>query len=369
MFQAKKINHSKKEAKKENPKGSILAFSLIILSMMFTIAIGIVSTGVAERKSVSATQSSVQAYQVADSGVQIALKKINTAVKKLDLNDRKVSAAFSDCNLVNLGEVGAGSYDLSFFDADGVQVGCDGYVYDIARIKSTGKYKDTARAVNVAVEIPPFAWWKLDEDSDAIAADSSGNKNNLTWSGTGTSHWVLGKSGQAGKFNGTDDYIANTAVSSMPINTLTLAAWVKTSDVTKDKYIIAVGRDIGGATGGMALLFQGNLLGGGKFNFELGSGVGRVQSGIIPVVNTWYHVEATADGNKTKIYINGVLAGTESQDAGIIADSPGVAIGTMLSGSTPPTPGNYFFQGQIDDVRIYNYARTQAQVLQDMNGN
>src|SRR3989339_2204115 len=33
-----------------------------------------------------------------------------------------------------------------------------------------------------------------------------------------------------------------------------------------------------------------------------------------------------------------------------------------------PFDDNFYFKGIIDDVKIYNYARTQKQILEDMSG-
>ena len=60
-------------------KGSILAYSLIILAMMLAIATSISIATINEKKSASGTEFSMQALQTADDGSQIALKKIKSA--------------------------------------------------------------------------------------------------------------------------------------------------------------------------------------------------------------------------------------------------------------------------------------------------
>ncbi|NTV41173.1 MAG: hypothetical protein HGA61_02775 [Candidatus Moranbacteria bacterium] len=348
-------------------KGSALVFSLIILSMMLMIATGLSSIAIVQKKEASATQFSVQAYQVADSGVQLALKKINEAI----FNNSTIESEFPSCvgvgSIYNLTDFGAGnSYDLSFYRADGTLVNCNEDASLVTNIKSVGRHHNTVRAVNVAVAtVPnPVAWWKIDEGSGTFVEDSSESNNDGQWSGSG-SHWIEGIFNQAGDFNGTNDFIFNAEVSNMPTTMLTLSAWVRIRNLTSDKYIVAVGRDTGGPAGGMALLSQS----GNRFNFEFGSAVGRVQSDTIVQANTWYHVEATTDGFNTNLYVNGVLENTAAQGTGSVADNPGMAVGTHLSGAVPPVASGFYFNGQIDDVRVYNYARTQEQVLQDMSGN
>ena len=69
--------------------GSILAFSMIILAMMLTVAVGIASVEMVQKKNASSTQFSVQSYQVADGGSQLALKKINVAVTDPLITNKK----------------------------------------------------------------------------------------------------------------------------------------------------------------------------------------------------------------------------------------------------------------------------------------
>ena len=137
-------------------QGSILAFSLIILSMMLTIAVGIASVEMVQKKNASSTQFSVQAYQVADGGSQLALKKINAVIA---LN-QTIATAFPSCqspgNVVGLTDMNAGgltgtSYDLVFLKADGTQAACSDLASLVTNLKSTGKYQNTVRAVNISV--------------------------------------------------------------------------------------------------------------------------------------------------------------------------------------------------------------------------
>ncbi|HWQ59860.1 MAG TPA: LamG domain-containing protein [Candidatus Fimivivens sp.] len=348
-------------------EGSVLVFSLIILSLMLVTSLTVLSAAVLQQKAALSTGNSTRSFQVADSGIELVLYQIykggRLTVQEIANNISGATCSGGDITSVD-------GWTVNFFQGENGDVAITDCATDrmlVTRVKSRGKTSSTTRAVEVKVKpLEMLGWWKFDDGSGSTVLDSSGNGNILTWSGS-SGYWSSGKFGQAGNFNGTDNFAARTSSITMPTNVFTLAAWVRIGSVSVDKYIMAVGRDIGGPAGGMALLFQGPMFG-NRFNFEIGSGAGRVQSTTIPVANTWYHIEATADGTNTKIYVNGVLEGTSSQGSGSITDNPGVAIGAMLNGATPPIPGNYYFDGQIDDVRIYDSARTQEQVLRDMNG-
>jgi uncharacterized protein (DUF2147 family) len=165
-------------------KASVLAYSLIIIAMMLAIVASLSAATILSKKGSSATDASVQAYQTADSGVQLAIKTING-----DLN-ATISDSFSDCDsgvIKNQNDAGAGQYTLSFYDSSDNQIfSCSALVNSISSIKSVGVYKDTVRAVNVAmaaeINIPTGAVVAFDLDdcpSGWQLADGSSAAGNL----------------------------------------------------------------------------------------------------------------------------------------------------------------------------------------------
>src|SRR6185295_1497182 len=92
-----------------------------------------------------------------------------------------------------------------------------------------------------------------------------------------------------------------------------------------------------------------------------------VFSGSAIPLNTWTHVAVTINGDLTTFYVNGQVAGAANQDRGDAIDntSTGVSIGREeYSGSLPA--GRWFFNGKLDDIRIYNRALTQAEIQNAM---
>lgn len=136
-------------------KGSILAYSLIILTMMIAIAASISVTSIIAKKSASGTEFSMQSLQTADSGVNLALKKINIELKKPNPGTISQTLAPFACNIDKSIGNDAGPadsvYELSFFREDGSPLNCDDEVSLVANIKSVGAYKNTIRSVSVAV--------------------------------------------------------------------------------------------------------------------------------------------------------------------------------------------------------------------------
>jgi hypothetical protein len=76
--------------------------------------------------------------------------------------------------------------------------------------------------------------------------------------------------------------------------------------------------------------------------------------------NTWYHLAATYDGTNLRAYRNGELMSLTVTTGGVFASTNFLALGVH------PT-GNAFFEGLIDDVRVWNVVRTCAEINNTMN--
>ena len=80
-------------------------------------------------------------------------------------------------------------------------------------------------------------------------------------------------------------------------------------------------------------------------------------------LSTWTHVAAASDGTTMKIYVNGVQDAATKTAHAIFNSSASLGIGAMiLSGAV-----EQYFNGSIDKMRIYNYARTADEIRLDYN--
>ncbi|MEE4357228.1 MAG: LamG domain-containing protein [Desulfococcaceae bacterium] len=85
-------------------------------------------------------------------------------------------------------------------------------------------------------------------------------------------------------------------------------------------------------------------------------GVGYARASVQPKVNTWQHIAAVRDKGTWKLYLDGV------QQA--LTGNP---VPKVPAGVTNINDSGEHFQGRIDEVRIWETARTQAQINQYKN--
>lgn len=227
-----------------------------------------------------------------------------------------------------------------------------------------------AKSLKYAVRITPFTqglvgYWRMDEDpaihnTSIIDESGEGNSGVLNTGDGATNKSVAGKFNRAITFDGIDDYVAlGNPVSLQITETITLSAWIKSNDKSEKKRII--NKLDSGAGQQSYTLFTGTN---GKVIFKFWTGgVAKSVSSTTDIVDgNWHQVIATYDGSSMRIYIDGVLEATTSSITGAIDnDSSNVDIGRKAD-------NNQFFNGQIDDVRIYNRALSSEEVLSLFQG-
>ena len=76
--------------------------------------------------------------------------------------------------------------------------------------------------------------------------------------------------------------------------------------------------------------------------------------------NTWHHVVGTYDGSNVKIYVDGVLKATDARTDDIVSTTADLNIGIFRDCV------NKEFKGKIDEVRIWNDERTEAEIRSNM---
>ncbi|MBS1583516.1 MAG: fibronectin type III domain-containing protein [Bacteroidetes bacterium] len=102
----------------------------------------------------------------------------------------------------------------------------------------------------------------------------------------------------------------------------------------------------------------------GTLSFALGNGstIPEVLSSTGALtLNTWQHVAGTYDGANMRIYVNGNPVGTQAQTISLANSTNPLRIGDWSA------TGGRAFPGRIDEVRIWNLTRSQAEIQSGMN--
>ncbi|MHC4568543.1 MAG: LamG-like jellyroll fold domain-containing protein [Planctomycetota bacterium] len=189
-----------------------------------------------------------------------------------------------------------------------------------------------------------IGYWKLDGD----ALDYSGLANDGVPMGDWT--YEIGKTGQAIKFDGFEDYVTIDGVADdITNNDITLSAWVKTAD-TGSVYWFSCNSSTGG---NVALL---GILGGRFAMYDVNTAEGHSRT----LVNDleWHHLAYTRIGDIGSLYVDGVLEGTHTANFNYSADDLW-SIGQEWDAG--PTASN-FLTGSVDDVRIYDAGLSYAEI-------
>ncbi len=203
--------------------------------------------------------------------------------------------------------------------------------------------------------------WTFDgPDMINNVADSSGQGNTGYLNGQTATTTVIGKMGQALEFDGVDDYVDVGGIGDMG-NIFTISAWVKPDTAPQgDSYAVIATNGFPGSNRDYKVILQDD--GTGKFRVNIGNGTtfASASDTISYVANTWYFVVGTFDGATLRYYRDGIEISTTSSSLTTFTTSA-FRVGNGRSNDT--TEENYF-DGTIDDVRIYNRALSAGEVAQ-----
>ncbi len=232
-----------------------------------------------------------------------------------------------------------------------------------ARARDGSANTHTSAAVTVQVNntfAPPpglVAGYGFDEGTGTTVGDAAGNGNDGTIRGA---TWVpVGRIGGALNFDGVDDWITVPDSNSLDIRTgMTISAWVRPDAIgTAWRTVIfkeRTGNLVYGnyANAGNASVPNGEIATNGTINPTI-KGTTKVPDA------TWTHLTVTYDGANLRLYVNGALVKTEPR-TGLIDASTGPL---RIAGNS--TWGE-FFDGLIDEVRVYDRPLAQDEVQNDM---
>jgi hypothetical protein len=222
-----------------------------------------------------------------------------------------------------------------------------GYVKDLypVKLKSAARVLSERELAVWRARVPSgplVGHWQFDEpDRSEPCADASGNGNAGASKGTTV---LEGRHGRARSFNGRSDYIEIPAIN-IP-NAITVAAWVYSEKFVQNGFIVTKNP----VNKQWALFFESD----GYLKWRSSSADQAVRCPA-PANRSWHHIVAKQEGTNASLYIDGVLCASAALPA--IGNGAGsLTVGRFDGGKY------YYFNGRIDDLRIYNRALSDSEV-------
>jgi hypothetical protein len=205
----------------------------------------------------------------------------------------------------------------------------------------------------------PISHWMFDEGTGSTAHDSAGDNDGTIYG----AQWTSGQINGALDFDGDGDYVDVGNDSSLkPPLPLTLCAWISFSQ----NGAVFISLDDWSSSTYYGVVLNLNAASHVSVNFGDGNGSGgssyrRSKTGTtVLIADTWYQAAAVIRGaTDMDIYINGMDDGGSYSGSG---DSLAYSSGNASIGTS--SPDGPYFDGKIDDVRIYDRVLSAEEVWQ-----
>lgn len=184
---------------------------------------------------------------------------------------------------------------------------------------------------------------------------------------TDGNYYTLGRSdagvGNALDFDGTDDYVVITDDNSLDFtSTFTLEAWINLANTTGSRAIVS--KYFSGTSSETSYRLQ--VLS-GLLKLQVNNSVASTVSVVDQTVgsistSSWHHIAGVADGSgNILLYMDGILVGTSTYDNTVYVGTRDVLIGKARVEDVASIT-----DGIIDEVRFWNEARTQEEIIDNM---
>jgi hypothetical protein len=231
----------------------------------------------------------------------------------------------------------------------------EGQYYCVVTNTAGNTESNTSRSASLTAK-KIVAWWKFDETEGSVAADSTLYGRDGTLMHMNDADWVAGLIDNCLEFDGADDYVAiQDLYYEGRYPEVTVCGWILTSE-SGDQIVASYDRneywrlEINGEGGGTGRIGWDMMTDGGQVDFGSSSRIDDAQ---------WHFVTGVFDNGTITIYIDG--SSDASTSRGTVFGSGNVRYGFLGVGSEGAEFNNTigperYFNGNLDDFRIYNYA-------------
>ncbi len=201
------------------------------------------------------------------------------------------------------------------------------------------------------------AWYKF---TNGNTADYSGNNNHLKGHHVKLAADMMGRPNNAYAFNGFSSFMEAANSSSLNPSTITIAALVQPvgfygGNGAQSRILMKGVDDQSNGDYFIGFHNTGSIFGTYGDNQFQSNGVATSDNFL--QLNQWYKIVYTYDGAVGKLYLNDSLVGENTKVAAFNPNTDRLRIG-----KTGRTDYPFWFNGVIDEIRIYNIALTKNQV-------
>jgi hypothetical protein len=203
------------------------------------------------------------------------------------------------------------------------------------------------------------AHWTLDAlDGSSNYPDTSGEGHDADPNGSPS--FTTGVVGNAVNINPVSGYAScGTWNPSQYTNQFTISLWAKwAGQTTPVSWQGLISKEV--SYGADTMMWQMEITSADEASstLVLKNGIsGDISTPVLPI-NAWEHLMVVYNGTTATVYRNGVQAGTGPWTPGTMVDAP------MNIGASANNAGiyNFFFNGDLDDIQIFNYAKSNTEI-------
>ena len=222
-------------------------------------------------------------------------------------------------------------------------------------------------------------YWPMNEGTGQVAADLTGNHagrlgtsteadfSDPLWLPDVFPHNVVLGSGLW--IDGANDAVVVPSAPGLDFGTgdFTISCWVRTRQMPlSGNWPIIIGKESGVYTArtgfDIFLVPTGSGLTSGQVAFQVFSAGQSVAISSYATINDgqWHHLAGVKTASTIEFFLDGQLQRSAAHGLGSVTTTEPLVFGRASA------PSQWFYQGQLDEIRVWNYARTRKEIQADM---